>query len=141
MWPYHPEPLPDELLSSWLTRIAIGNGLKTQDFARAALRGSIWSYDIDVFAAENVLRALAVGTETPVARARDTKLARFDASGVTRKAHGGVPDWVMPVSGGPRKRRLFGLQCCIHCLSMEPGYFRRVWRLAFVTVCGGTERA
>ena len=48
LWPAHPKPLPDELLSSWMVRIAGQHGLKLHTFASAVWPGiSIWNRDID----------------------------------------------------------------------------------------------
>ncbi len=52
--PVHLKPLPDELLSSWLVRIAHGHGMKLQTFC-AVIFGrekSIWNRDIDKLAPE-----------------------------------------------------------------------------------------
>lgn len=48
----------------------------------------------------------------------------------------------MPVGVYHRKRIQFGLQYCPSCLAEdEEPYFRRTWRLAFVTICSNHDRA
>ena len=43
---------------------------------------------------------------------------------------------LLPIGIYHRTRRLFGQQCCVKCLAEDDApYFRRKWRLAFVTIC------
>lgn len=64
LWLYHPSPLPDELLSSWLVRISHGHEMKLQTFFRVSLgKGQeIWTRDIDRQAPEWLLHALSEHT-------------------------------------------------------------------------------
>ncbi|MHB8392382.1 MAG: TniQ family protein [Vulcanimicrobiaceae bacterium] len=125
LWPYHPKPLLDELLSSWIARTAAGNGMFLQAFAIVALGGPIWSGDIDVVATAPFIRMIAEFTATTLDRAHATTVASFGAA---------LPS-VMSLRLGSRKRRLYGLQCCPSCLGESPAYFRRAWRFAFVVIC------
>ena len=48
-WPAAPSPQPDELLSSWLHRLAIANGVAPRPFAGVfGLGGGMWSPHLDV---------------------------------------------------------------------------------------------
>jgi hypothetical protein len=42
LWPVRPWPMPDELLSSWLNRVAIANGLAPRSFYLSLARAIGW---------------------------------------------------------------------------------------------------
>jgi TniQ len=137
-WPVHPQPLPDELLSSWLIRLAHGNGLKVQSFYGGWLGRSItlWNRDIDRLAPPDLIDTLSASTGIDSA----TLVAHSIRSLVGRISEdipaGGHTDWLMPLQVYHRTRKGFGLMYCRSCLRLdrEP-YFRRNWRLAFITCC------
>ena len=69
LWPWRPRPQADELLSSWLRRIALGNSAKLHSFCHAVWPGlQIWNRDIDgqpllallcTFARDSIFRSTA----------------------------------------------------------------------------------
>lgn len=137
-WPVHPQPLPDELLSSWLIRLAHGNGLKVQTFYGGWLGRSLelWNRDIDRSAPPDLLAVLSASTGVD-----DFILASHSLRALAGIISEEVPvaghtDWLMPLQVYHRTRNGFGLMFCRRCLreDREP-YFRRRWRLAFVTCC------
>lgn len=74
LWPIRYKPLPDELLSSWLVRLAHGHGLKVQTFCNLMFgnRRQVWNRDIDRLAPDWLVEALALHTGTPMELARRT---------------------------------------------------------------------
>jgi hypothetical protein len=131
-WPYHPAPLPDELLSSWLTRIALGHGMSLTNFARAALGGPIWTRDIDMQAPQGLIEAISIGTGVLVKRVVQTTFLTEDVMSTRHP----VEIAVMPLSNGSGKRRTYGLQYCHLCiLDDHVAYYRKAWRLAVSTIC------
>ena len=135
LWPYHSKPLQDELLSCWLARLAAGNGLKLHSFTSMAWPGlSLWNRDVDNFAPPNVVSLVAARTGTDIGRAEATTLRAYQGTVFETHNAKGMTSWVLPVGVYHRTRRRFGLQCCVYCLR-ESGHYRRLWRLAFVTVC------
>ena len=64
LWPIHYKPLPDELLSSWLVRLAHGHGLKVQTFCNLIFGNSqqVWNRDIDRLAPTWLLDQLSYRT-------------------------------------------------------------------------------
>jgi hypothetical protein len=75
-----------------------------------------------------MLETLAVRTGTPLGRVKETTLTDFASQSSL------LISALMPLRQAPRKRRRHSLQFCPSCL-VERRYFRRTWRLAFVTVC------
>lgn len=138
LWPAHPHPYRDELLSSWLVRVAYANGCKVQTFCHLAFKNSpeIWNRDIDRLAPEWLLKAMAHSTGTPLHLARKTTLHKFEGWLYPEYRLSGQLNWVMPLQIYHRKRLGYGLQFCPKCLAsdVEP-YFRLSWRLALYTFC------
>lgn len=136
-WPARIRPLPDELLSSWLVRLAMAHGLKLHTFCSMAWpRKAIWNRDIDKSADQTLLLSLSDKTNLPIGTVKATTLSDYE--GVLYERHNpfGNTSWIMPVGVYHRTRRDFGLQFCAQCLAVDKeSYWRRRWRLAFATVC------
>ncbi|MFA6412381.1 MAG: TniQ family protein [Syntrophales bacterium] len=137
LWPIHLKPKDDELLSSWLVRLARIYGVKTHSFCSTIWpRKNIWNRDIDRLADIEVLSTLAEKTATPYERVYETTLRSFEGRLWETYNTIGNNAWLMPLGVYHREHRLWGLQYCSCCLAEdEDPYFRRMWRLAFVTVC------
>lgn len=127
----------DELLSSWLMRLAMANGQKLHTFCSVTWTGkAIWNRDIDKSADAEITRTLSYKTGVSVERARETTLATYEGILFERHNTLGPASWIMPVGIYHRTRRCFGLQYCSQCLGEDKiPYYRRRWRLAFMTVC------
>lgn len=138
LWPVHPHPLPDELLSSWMLRLARGNNLKLQTFSRLVFGRSanIWTRDIDVSASDHILKALCECTGATQQEAYDSTLRAYAGTFVEKVCSNRQSRWILPWGIYHRKRRRCGLQFCPLCLQTDSDpYFRRSWRLAFFTEC------
>ncbi len=138
LWPAHPKPLPDELLSSWLVRIARANGLKLQTFCVQVFgqKRQLWNRDIDRLAPAWLLQSLAQHTGTPLRRVVDTTLLRYQGVLYERKPATGQLRWILCAGMYHRKRQAFGTLYCPRCLAedTEP-YFRTRWRVAVLCHC------
>ncbi|MGI4738440.1 MAG: TniQ family protein [Janthinobacterium lividum] len=136
--PCSTHPLPDELLSSWLTRLAYAHLTKTYTFGKLLFPNtSLWNRDIDKSAPELVTRTLAARTATSLARVEETTLRSFEGKLYLRHNANGNTDWLLPLGIYHRVRRSYGLLFCPQCLRQdgEIPYFRKTWRLAFAEVC------
>jgi hypothetical protein len=136
--PAHLKPLPDELLSSWLIRLAHGHGLKLQTFSAMVFGRdkSIWNRDIDKQAPDWLITKLAELTGATAQTVLNTTLKSYE--GVLYEHHqpNGNTKWVLPLGVYHRKRRCHGLQYCPRCLKEDAvPYFRKRWRLALSTIC------
>lgn len=138
LWPIRYKPLPDELLSSWLVRLAHGHGLKVQTFCNLIFgnRRQVWNRDVDRLAPPWLVDTLARHTGTPLNVAYGTTLKVFDGVLFRNPRPSGHLNWVQSLKIYHRVRKGFGQQYCPACLaSDEVPYFRKLWRLSLSTVC------
>lgn len=138
LWPAHVKPRRDELLSSWLVRLAMAHALKLHTFCALVWtrRKQIWNGDIDKCADAGALNLLTEKIGTTSGAVARTTLAAYEGYLYERHNPNGNTRWIMPVSIYHRTRTRYGLQYCPRCLAedAEP-YYRRSWRLAFITFC------
>lgn len=138
LWPIHFKPIPDELLSSWLVRLAHGHGLKVQTFCNLLFgsRLQVWNRDIDRLAPEWLITELSDRTGTSIEQAMATTLQSYQGIIYHRHRASGTLSWIQSLKLHHRKFEGFGLQFCPKCLATdkEP-YFRKSWRVAFNTIC------
>lgn len=138
LWPAHPKPLPDELLSSWIVRIAAANGVKLNTLTRQLFGRDLtpWNRDIDRQAPEWLLKVICAQTGTPQERAYGTTLLGYQGRLFPKRFLSGQLRWILPVKGLGTTRLGYGVQYCPKCLAegQEP-YFRRAWRVGFYTFC------
>src|SRR5262249_31367609 len=127
----------DELLSSWLTRLSLAHGLTLHAFGTNLWPApGFWERDIDRCATPAFLTVLGWKTATSPQCAFATTLTAYEGTlseGCTPPAH---PLWLLATRRQRQRCRLPGLQYCPQCLQADAiPYFRRCWRLGFVTVC------
>ncbi|MBB6340528.1 hypothetical protein HNP49_000678 [Pseudomonas fluvialis] len=136
-----PHPFEGELFSSWLCRLAWGNGTKLLPFVthHLLLPPQFLNQDIDRVVSDSVIIGVGAGCGVADATARATKLSVFEGILWERLAKKGSCDWVLTHIRGarnPRQRAGHSLQFCRRCLAedTEP-HFRCTWRLALSVIC------
>lgn len=138
LWPIRYKPLPDELLSSWLVRLARGHGLRVQTFCNLIFGNQlqVWNRDIDRLGPNWIVDVLAERTGTPIEVARATTLRSYEGRLYPVFLSSGVLQWITTLQLFHRTRQGFGMQYCPQCLfeDLVP-YFRKEWRVAFITTC------
>lgn len=132
-----PRPLADELLSSWIVRLAHAQGMKVETLCVQLLgRGhSTWNRDVDTHPPQRLVAALSLATCQPEAHVRDLTLVGLKEELGASNIQASFAPWIMPLGIYHRSRRRRGLMFCPLCLRDSPAYFRRSWRLAFITEC------
>lgn len=137
LFPYHPKPLADELLSSWVVRTALGHGQRPHGFCKAVWpQLNVWTRDIDNMAPPSLLLGMAERTSTPRERVDQTTLASLEGELMEFHFPNGKTRWILRGGIFHRIRKNPWLQYCPLCLAEDPEpYFRRGWRLAFVATC------
>jgi hypothetical protein len=138
LWPIHTKPLPDELLSCWLIRLAHGHGLKVQTFCNLVFgnKRQVWNRDIDRLAPEWLIDELVARTGTAHEVAYNTTLRPYEGWLFAKFRESGSLSWILTLKMYHRKRQGFGLQFCPLCLREdETPYFRRQWRVVLNVMC------
>lgn len=138
LWPAHPHRLRNELLSSWLMRLAQANGLRAHSFCRMIFGSGaqIWNRDLDRTASRDILKQLVESTGASLDEVSGGMLSSYE--GVIFEHHnpGGNTKWILPLGIYHRTRKRYGMQFCPLCLAEDAQpYYRRQWRLAFSTLC------
>lgn len=138
LWPVHPQPLPDELLSSWMIRLARSNGFKVHNFYAQFFgrERQIWNRDIDHHAPSWLIDGLVARTGTSRERVVQTTLRAFESFAFEHFNETGVTRWILPLGIFHRTRRAYGQQFCPQCMTEEAEpYLRRHWRLGLTVIC------
>lgn len=136
--PVRCRPQPEELLSSWLVRLAWLNAEKLHTFRRRFWLhpGSPWGCNIDLSLPYDALGRIARMTLAPPDSLVNQTLAQycgklFEVIEPQGSAHG-------ILANRHRGRQLlgYGLQLCPDCIrSGAVAYFRRSWKISYVVVC------
>lgn len=138
LWPVRYKPLPDELLSCWLVRLAHGHGIKAQTFCNLIFgnRHQVWNRDIDRLAPAWLIDELCFRTGADADVALSTTLRAYEGMLYPKFRTSGALQWILALKMYHRKREGYGLQFCPTCLADDATpYFRKCWRVAFYTVC------
>lgn len=138
MLPLHPQPRPDEILSSWMVRLAFANGFPLHTFYSSLLgyKAPIWNRDTDRHPAVALLEVLSQHTGQSLAALQALTLSVYDGILFEQLPMIGNAPWILPVGVFHRTRRRAGMQFCPICLQLDAiHYYRRPWRLAFYAIC------
>ncbi|MBC7705895.1 MAG: TniQ family protein [Rhodoferax sp.] len=138
LWPIRFKPHLDELLASWLVRLARGHGLRVQTFCNLIFgnRRQVWNRDIDRLGPDWIVDCLSEHTGTPIDVARGTTLRSYEGWLYPAFKASGSLQWMTSLQVFHRTRQGFGMQYCPRCLcgDVDP-FFRKAWRVAFITTC------
>jgi len=140
-FPLRLRPLEDELLSSWLIRLAILHRTMPMTFTNLYLphtKNKLWSSDLDLQADGELLAGLsAKAAGIPVEQLHSMTLKGYEGYlfeqvyGKTR-----ATQFILPLGMRGRRATLPGLRFCPECLRDDPQpYFRKTWRLSLSTAC------
>lgn len=138
VWPAHPKPLPDELLSSWIVRVAEANAIKLQTLSWMLFgnRLSPWNRDIDRNAPQWLIDALCEHTGSSYWEVFRMTLVTYGGRLYPHRQAVGQLRWILPIRSYGMRHRAFGQQFCPECLARDAvPYFRKQWRVACFTYC------
>lgn len=134
---FRPRPQPDELLTSWLSRLALENGTTVvRLLATLKPNTNASMLDLDLYLPEWLLSRLAERTGLSSEAVHGTTLTALHGLYVGEGRPYLNSSWFMPLDTKRQHVRLRGQQVCPDCLASDPvPYYRRHWRLSFVTTC------
>lgn len=96
----------------------------------------VWNRDIDRLGPDWIVDVLAERTGTPVVIARNTTLRSYEGLLYPVFRTSGTLQWITTLQMFHRTRQGYGMQYCPRCLFEDRiPYFRKRWRVAFVTTC------
>jgi hypothetical protein len=131
LWPLRPKPLPGELFSSWLVRVARCYEMTVQAFCREAWpRQEVWRGDIDRHIDDEALHFLSCKTGVPYPELFLMTLRAHEQYARASPADDSARDLYFHLGATDNAIRF-----CPGCLAERQPYYRLEWRLAFVTVC------
>lgn len=131
-------PHSDELLSSWLVRLAWLNAEKLHTFKRRFWEhaGNPWARNLDLSLSEDTLGRISRMSGVQISALFELTLRAY--AGTLFESidqHGGAQGLLCESRRGHRVLG-FGLQLCPRCLQTDTvPYFRRKWRVAYIAVC------
>lgn len=136
--PVRCDPFPDELLSSWLVRLAWLNAEKLHTFRRRLWRqpGSPWGLNLDACLSDTVLQRIAAMTLRSTQSLSNHLLTAYSGAlfaGVDTK---NLADSVLALRHRGTNVLGYAVQLCPECMREGPEpYFRRHWKVAYLVVC------
>lgn len=136
-----PKPFEDELLSSWLIRTALRHKTNPAAFMNThfqSIKPDFWSRDVDIFwsTQSHFINKLSYKSNIPVQILTNMSLQAYTGY-LSEKIHTNTRNkLIVPLVKRGRTNQGKGIRYCPKCLEedKEP-YFRKYWRLSFVTVC------
>lgn len=137
-WPLVVKLKPDELLTSWITRLSYSHLLKVHTFCNVNFRGvQVWNRDFDRCVPDSVLKILSQKTLTPIERVKESTLVSYETYLFDHCRIDTNTDWIMPLQIAHRVRKRCALLYCPKCLKADKAepYYRRKWRLSLSVVC------
>lgn len=139
-FPLKLRPFEDELLSSWLIRLALKHRTMPSTFTNLYLletKNKLWSADVDLQADPDLLCTLSSKSGIPTGELLGMTLKSYEGylfERVYRKNR--ATPFVNPLGMRGRRNTLPGVRYCPYCLlEDEHPYFRKQWRLSFSLAC------
>ena len=136
--PIHPQPQKEELLSSWITRLATENRLYSHVFLKQLFDFDepVLTRDLDRLESPALLQLISSATSHKIQSIEKLKLNSYEGEVFEHLNSIGNTHWVLPLKIYHRTRKGKGITYCPLCLKNDRiKYFRKSWRLAFVTFC------
>lgn len=135
--PGYVPPMPDELFSSWICRLAINHKIKPRSFIvnYFGTKEGFWNRDIDTLMIPSVIEFLV--NHTPLQHEQIEKLfiKSYEGYVFQKCSDAGSNLGINALGIYHRNRKLFGLTYCPSCLRKLPAYYQKSWRLMTSIVC------
>lgn len=130
-------PFKDELISSWIARNALLFGMKPRVLSTLVFEDTdVWKSDIDVYVSPQNIALLSKNMTVNAQLIKNSTLYANCHHFYNQTEETTQVKWVMPI-GIRTNNKNYGLQYCPCCLNEDADrpYFRRYWRLGFLTCC------
>lgn len=135
-----PKPQKNELLSSWLARVARAHLTNTTSFTNMHFKeyraNIIWQRDLDIWCPDELIKRLSFKSGYSVEIIFEMTLRSLEgivADHITGKSY---TKNISPLGNYCHVKTKGGLHFCPECLKEDKiPYFRKEWRLSFYTHC------
>ena len=135
----HPHPQEDELLSSWLVRVALAHDTMPWSFYNMHFpeyKNIVFSRDVDVWAPEDFLQKLVLKSGYTYEQIFNLTLRSYIGTLLPKFNPSGWNRYFSYIKARSRSNKLYGQKYCPECLKEDENpYFRKAWRLKSVTKC------
>ncbi len=132
----HPVPKENELLSSWIIRLAIFNELTPYSFMSVHLKEFYYllRQDMDSTNKSDFFEKLSFKTGLPANFIKNLSLVSYDGIIFTTDKNTNKRPFLLYLNNRGGYNKSYGYRYCPLCLQ-ESEYFRKEWRLVFSTAC------
>ena len=135
-----PSPQQNELLSSWLVRVARLHDTKTTSFTNMHFKeypkNIIWQRDLDIWCPENLITRISQKSHLSKEEIFNMTLRSYEGK-LREHIHGRTrTHFIQSLGNYCHIKRNGGLRFCPECFKEDKvPYFRKEWRLSFYTAC------
>lgn len=136
--PAFTRPRTDELLSSWIVRLAKDHHLKVHEFCRILFPDvNIWNRDVDRTSPKELIKKLSTLTLVKGEDIENCLLSSYSGRLFSHFNPNGINRWILSQGIYHRLRLRKGTMLCPSCLrnDLDNPYFRKHWRLSLFTIC------
>ncbi len=137
-WSNPPHPYEDELLSSWITRVALSYHITPAElFSKHLIKYQAYKRDLDIAKFDNSFwRILSHLSQISVPALNNMQILDLERKLQERIHTNQRNKWIIASSGNlyPKKRKSKSLRFCPLCLK-EKGFYSKDSKLLFVNVC------
>jgi len=136
-----PRPLSNELLSSWLIRVAMAHDTQPRSFMNIHFpktNPSFWSKDVDIYWGNNFsfLSLLSYKSNIAISKLYQMTLQSYSGYLSEKISINTQNKSITPIKNRGRTHHSYGTRFCPECISTDRiPYYRKQWRLSFVTCC------
>lgn len=138
LFPAFLRPMPSELFSSWIVRLAYAHYMKVHTFTTFNFPDrQFWNRDIDRSIKDDLLQELAARNNTSFYTVYQTTLRSYEGILFETLNEKTISKWIMPLGIYHRTWKNNGLMFCPGCLKKDNGtpYYRKEWRLSLFVAC------
>lgn len=135
--PIRPKPHRDEILSSWLIRTAMANGLEPNSLMIAILNEyRFWNKDIDRNISDKHIYLISKALSTKQEVVKNLTLEPLIQDILSQPKISNEKMWLFVIPTGQRgAHRTKGIHFCPKCLSSNAPYLKKQWKLAWNVAC------
>lgn len=134
----HPHPQKNELLSSWLVRVALAHKTMPWSFMNMHFpeyKNIIFSRDVDIWAPDQFIDKLAWKSGLNPEDVFSMTLRSYEGYLLEKVRFNGSNFFISPIISRKRRNLGYGQKYCPICFREDTPYFKKEWRLSFYDVC------